>query len=79
MSWAKISTQGFVGVLNDFAIDKTLVIIDGDNKNLELSARNVKHVKLLGPEGLNVCDILKYQSIIFTQDAVRKVEGVLQS
>jgi len=75
----KISTQGFVGILNEFSIDKTLVIIDGDNKNLELSARNVKHVKLLRPEGLNVCDILKYQSIIFTQDAVRKVEGALQS
>lgn len=75
----KISTQGFVGILNEFSIDKTLVIIDGDNKNLELSVRNVKHVKLLRPAGLNVCDILKYQSIIFTQDAVRKVEGALQS
>jgi len=75
----KISTQGFVGVLNEFAINKTLLIFEGENKNLELSARNVKDVKLLKPEGLNICDILKYQSIIFTQDAVRKVEGVLQS
>lgn len=74
-----ISTKGFVGVLNEFDINKTLLIIDGDNKNLELSARNVKDVKLLRPEGLNVCDILKYQSIIFTQEAVRKVEGALQS
>lgn len=75
----RISTQGFVGVLNEFAINKTLLIFEGENKNLELSARNVKDVKLLKPEGLNICDILKYQSIIFTQDAVRKVEGVLQS
>lgn len=75
----KISTQGFVGVLNEFAINKTLLVVDGDNKNLELSARNVKDIKLLRPEGLNVCDILKYQSIIFTQNAVRKVEGALQS
>ncbi len=76
---ANISTKAFVGVLNEFAINKTLLVIDGDNKNLELSARNVKDVKLLRPEGLNICDILKYQSIIFTQDAVRKVEGALQS
>lgn len=75
----KISTKGFVGVLNDFAINKTLLVIDGENKNLELSARNVKDVKLLKPEGLNICDMLKYQSIIFTQEAVRKVEGALQS
>jgi len=74
-----ISTKGFVNVLNGFGINKTLLIIDGENRNLELSARNVKNIKLLKPEGLNVCDILKYQSIIFTQDAVRKVEGALQS
>jgi large subunit ribosomal protein L4 len=74
-----ISTKGFVGVLNEFAITKTLLIIDGTNRNLELSARNVKDIKVLKSAGLNVFDILKYQSIIFTQDAVRKVEGALQS
>jgi large subunit ribosomal protein L4 len=46
---------------------------------LELSARNVKHVKVLGPDGLNIFDIMKYQSVIFTEAAVRRVEGVLQS
>lgn len=75
----KISTKGFVGVLNGFDINKTLLVIDSENRNLELSSRNVKDVKLLKPEGLNVYDIMKYQSIIFTQDAVRKVEGALQS
>ena len=75
----KISTKSFVGVLNEFAIAKTLVIVDGENRNLELSARNVKDVKVLKSEGLNVHDIMKYQSIIFTQEAVRKVEGALQS
>jgi len=74
-----ISTKGFVGVITKFDIDKTLLIFEGENRNLELSARNVKHVKLLKPENLNVFDMLKYQSIIFTQDAVRKVEGALQS
>lgn len=75
----KISTQGFVGIMNKFDIDKTLLIFEGENRNLELSARNVKHVKLLKPENLNVFDMLKYQNIVLTQDAVRKVEGALQS
>ena len=75
----KISTKGFVGILNEFAIAKTLLIIDGTNRNLELSARNVKDIKVLKSEGLNVFDIMKFQSIIFTQDAVRKVEGALLS
>ena len=74
-----ISTKGFVSVLNKFDIDKTLVIVDGDNRNLTLSARNVKHVKVLQSEGLNIFDVMKFQNIVFTQDAVRKVEGALQA
>ncbi|HEX2770449.1 MAG TPA: 50S ribosomal protein L4 [Geobacteraceae bacterium] len=75
----RISTKSFVGTLDVFALAKTLLVIDGANRNLELSARNVKDVKVLKPEGLNVFDMMKYQSIIFTQDAVRKVEGALES
>lgn len=74
-----ISTKNFVGVLNAFDITKTLVVIDEANASLELSARNVKDVKVLKVENLNVFDIVKYNNIILTQTAVRKVEGALQS
>jgi large subunit ribosomal protein L4 len=74
-----VSTKNFVGILNSFALDKTLVITEAGNTNLELSARNVKNVKVLKSEGLNIFDIMKYQSVIFTESAVRKVEGALQS
>lgn len=74
-----VKTKGFVEVLDAFNLDKTLVITDTANPTLELSARNVKHVKVLGPDGLNIFDIMKYQSVIFTEAAVRRVEGVLQS
>ena len=74
----EISTKSFAGVLSNFAVEKTLVVADGGNRNLELSARNIKNVKVLKPEGLNIFDIMKYKSIIFTQDAVRRVEGALQ-
>ncbi|AJE02534.1 50S ribosomal protein L4 [Geobacter pickeringii] len=74
-----ISTKGFVSVLKAFDLSKTLVIIDEQNTNLELSARNVKDVKVLKADHLNVFDIVKYNNVILTQTAVRKVEGVLQS
>lgn len=74
----KISTKSFVGILNQFDINKTLVVIDDASSNLELSARNVKDVKVLKSEGLNIFDVMKYKNIIFTQEAVRRVEGVLQ-
>ena len=74
-----VSTKNFVEILNGFTLDKTLVVTDAENKNLELSARNVKNVKVLKTEGLNVFDIMKYQSVVFTENSVRKVEGALQS
>lgn len=75
----QISTRRFVDVLKGFDVAKTLVVIDGNNANLELSARNVRDVKVLKSEGLNIFDMMKYQNIIFTEAAVRKVEGALQS
>jgi large subunit ribosomal protein L4 len=74
-----ISTSTFVSVLNAFALRKTLVIVDEPNDILELSARNVRDVKLLKAEGLNVYDMMNYKNVVFTEAAVRKVEGALQS
>jgi large subunit ribosomal protein L4 len=73
-----VSTKNFVNTLNEFAIDRYLLVMDQKNKNVELSARNVKHVKVMQPEALSVYDILKYKNIIFTEAAVRKVEGALK-
>lgn len=72
-----ISTKGFVGVLQGFDINKTLVVIEEPLRNLELSARNVKDVKVVKAEGLNIFDIMKYNNVIFTQASVKKVEGAL--
>lgn len=72
-----ISTKSFVNVLNKFDIAKTLVVIDETTPVLELSARNVKDVKVVKAEGLNIFDIMKYNNIIFTEASVKKVEGAL--
>lgn len=73
-----ISTKRFVQVLHGFDKEKYLVVLDQENKNVELSARNVKHVKVMNSDSLNVYDMLRYKHIIFTEAAVRKVEGALQ-
>lgn len=74
-----VSTKSFVDVLNNFSLKKTLVVIDDQNRNLELSARNVKDVKLLKADGLNVYDMMNFKNVLFTEAAVRKVEGAFQS
>ncbi|MEJ2470200.1 MAG: 50S ribosomal protein L4 [Desulfuromonadales bacterium] len=73
----KISTKGFAEVLDRFALKKALIVIDGENTNLELSARNLPFVKVMRAEGVNVYDILKYPSLVLTEAAVDRIEGVL--
>lgn len=78
LDFDQISTRNFAGFLKKFDLDKTLIITENPSANLTLSCRNVPHVKLLKADGLNVFDILKYQSLIMTEGAVRLVEGALK-
>ena len=73
----QISTKGFAELLKRFELDKTLVVIDGDNRNLELSARNLPNVKVLHAEGVNVYDVMKYPRLVLTSAAVDQIEGAL--
>lgn len=74
---AEISTKGFVEVLQRFDLSKALVVVDGDNRNVELSARNLPNVKVLQAEGVNVYDVMKYPRLVLTAGAVDQIEGVL--
>lgn len=73
-----ISTKGFVGFMKRFDIERSLIITDEFTNNLQLSCRNVPHIKLLKHDALNIHDMLKYKNIIITQGAVQSVEGALQ-
>ena len=73
----EISTKGFVEVLERFDLSKALVVIAGDNRNLELSARNLPDVKVLRAEGVNVYDVMKYPRLVLTEGAVEQIEGAL--
>ena len=75
----KISTKGFIEILNRFDLDKVLVVISDANPNLELSARNLPNVKVLRAEGVNVYDVRKYPNRIVTEGAVSQLEGALAS
>lgn len=72
-----VSTKGFAAVLERFELGKTLVVIAGDNRNLELSARNLPNVKVLKAEGVNVYDVMKYPRLVLTEGAVEQIEGAL--
>lgn len=73
----KISTKACAEFLSRFASDNVLVVVAGENQNLELSARNLPHVKVLRAEGVNVYDVMKYRTLLLTEGAVSHLEGAL--
>jgi large subunit ribosomal protein L4 len=73
----QVSTKNFAAVLDRFELKKALIVVDGVNTNLELSARNLPFVKVLRAEGVNVYDILKYPNLVMTEAAIDQIEGAL--
>lgn len=69
-------TKDFVAILNGLKLeDKVLVV--SDDKNVQLSAKNLPKVKVVPVNGLNVEDAVNYDKLVLTQDDVKKIEEVL--
>jgi len=72
----EIKTAAFVAMLEKLQAGSALIIADADH-NLLLSSRNVPHVKVLPPEGLNLYDVLKYDELVITQTSLKSIERSL--
>ena len=73
----EIKTKKMKNVLDNLKVNKALVVVAGeDNTNVELSARNIPAVRLVQSNAINVYDILKYDTVVITKDAVAKIEEV---
>ncbi len=76
LKFDEIKTKKMVGVLDALKVNKALVVLDGDNENVALSARNIEGVRAVPVNAINVYDILKYDTVVITKDAVSKIEEV---
>jgi len=75
ISLEKPKTKEIVSMLKNFNINRgVLFLIDDKNKNLELSARNIPDTRVQRVNSINVYDLLYYDKIICTKDAVSKIE-----
>ncbi len=73
----QIKTKRVAEIVNRFGLSSAL-IVDVRNEKLDLSSRNLPNVKYLPTEGLNVYDILRYDSLVLTEPSVRIIEGALR-
>lgn len=72
----EIKTKEMAKVLENIKCGKALIVMDGSNKNVMLSARNIPDVKTASVNTINVYDILKYNTLVVTKEAVAKIEEV---
>ena len=72
----EIKTKNFKKVLDNLKLNKSLVVLGSLDKNVVLSARNIEDVKTSTVNELNAYDVLKYEKVLITKDAVKNVEEV---
>ena len=74
----KISTQAYLKMLLiSSALKKALFVLDDNNEVLLKSSRNIKNVKMIRSEGINVYDILNHEHLVLLEPSVKKIEGAL--
>ncbi len=76
LKFDEIKTKSMQKVLDALKLNKALVVIDGSNDNVVLSARNIADVKTTPVNTLNVYDILKYDTVVVTKAGVASIEEV---
>ena len=72
----EIKTKKVQAVMNNLKVSKALVVMAEKNDNIVLSARNIPTVKTALTNTINVYDILKYDTVVVTKDAVNAIQEV---
>lgn len=77
ISFAEIKTKNMVALLKAFEIDKkTLVVTAAADEVVIKSAGNIPNVRTTIASNVNTYDVLNYDKVIITKDAIAKLEEV---
>ena len=76
LAFDDIKTKNMVRVLKNLNAEKALVVNSGYDEKVVLSGRNIAEISMIPTNNINVYDILKYEKLVMTQDAVKAVEEV---
>jgi large subunit ribosomal protein L4 len=72
-------TKEYLKMIKSLAVDnqKTLLVLDGVNKNLVLSGRNVKNTKVTTADQLTTYDVINADKLLLVESAVNKIDTLL--
>lgn len=76
---AEPKTKTFAAKLNTLKADSTVLLVEnGENRNLDLSARNLPGVKLVSSRKVTTYDLLKHKDILLSKAAAEKLSEALK-
>ncbi len=76
LKFDEIKTKNFQAVMDNLKLNRALVIIADNDKNVVMSAKNIPTVQTTLTNTINVYDIMKANVVVLTKDAVAKIEEV---
>ena len=76
LKFDEIKTKNFQAVLNNLNVNKAMVVLNDNDKNVVMSAKNIPNVITAQTNTINVYDILKYNTMIVTKAAVETIQEV---
>ena len=76
LKFDEIKTKNFKQVMDNLKVVKGLVVINENDKNVVMSAKNLAKVNTTLTSTLNVYDIMKAGTVVLTKDAVKTIEEV---
>ena len=76
LKFNEIKTKKFAEVLKNLNLDKALVVLNENDQNVVMSAKNIPTVKTAQVNTINVYDVLKYNTVVLTKAAVESLEEV---
>ena len=77
LSFPERKTRQVLDLMKQFELDNMLLVLGARDENIERSARNLKNVTVVPPEGVNVYDVLHRNHVVFTQSAVEAITSRL--
>jgi len=72
-------TKGVTDLLKDLKLEGKVLLVDSkENRNLYLGSRNLQSVKMVPAAGVNVYDLLKYETVLISKPAIIELQEALQ-
>jgi large subunit ribosomal protein L4 len=76
LKFDEIKTKNFKAVIDNLNVAKAYVVLNENDKNVVMSARNLSNVQTALTNTINVYDIMKGGTVILTKDAAKTIEEV---